>query len=344
MSSNSIYEETYENNLFFYTLLKTLVKCKLSENKMILLQSTIDKNRMLFANNCDGLEAFLLESESIIRYATASRDEYINLIGYLNSATYDKWCDMIDVGIELLLFKDLIIQEAKAYTNIRQQETERRITDHLCVEYDASTLCLPYGQRVLSSLLVYTLTSIDRNKEFILEASGAKVKEISAKIRGLAEKYKINSNSMLILIVDESINQSIKSTAGSSYESRVEYMMHPLVEDWHGHSHDKNVDAMEYDFTFSLNGKRAGISAKRTLRERYKQNHEDVSLLTVDYLFVFTLGTDLNADKVNSLLQKNGSYIVVAEEVYKSKNYLQENPRIISSRDLSTSTLSRIMV
>ena len=121
MSSNSIYEETYENNLFFYTLLKTLVKCKLSENKMILLQSTIDKNRMLFANNCDGLEAFLLESESIIRYATASRDEYINLIGYLNSATYDKWCDMIDVGIELLLFKDLIIQEAKAYTNIRQQ-------------------------------------------------------------------------------------------------------------------------------------------------------------------------------------------------------------------------------
>ena len=79
--------------------------------------------------------------------------------------------------------------------------------------------------------------------EFILEASGAKVKEISAKIRGLAEKYKINSNSMLILIVDESINQSIKSTAGSSYESRVEYMMHPLVEDWHGHSHDKNVDA-----------------------------------------------------------------------------------------------------
>lgn len=310
---------------------------------MILLQATINKNKLLFSNNCEGLKSFLLESESIVRCNVAARDEYVNLVGYLNEEKYEEWCDMIDVGVELLLFKDLIIQEAKAYTNIRQQEAEKRITDHLCVEYDASTLCMPYGQRVLSSLLVYTLTSIKREREFILEASGAKVKEISSKIRGLANKYDINSNSMLILIVDESINQSIKSTAGSSYESRVEYMVHPLVDDWHGHSHDPNIDAMEYDFTFSFNGKRAGISAKRTLRERYKQNHEDVAQLAVDYLFVFTLGTDLNADKVGSLLQKNGSYIVVADEVYKAKDYLQGNPRIISSSSLSTKTLSEIM-
>ncbi|MDD5903830.1 MAG: hypothetical protein PUC03_02620 [Clostridiales bacterium] len=343
MTNDSIYEETYENNLFFYTLLKTLVKCKLNENKMILLQATIAKSRILFSNNCEDFKTFLLESESIIGYGSSSRDDYINLVGYLNRDRYDEWCDMIDAGIELLLFKDLIIQEAKAYTNAKQQETERRINDHLCIEYDASTLSMPYGQRVLSSLLVYTLTSIDREKEFILEASGAKVKEISVKIRKLTEKYSINSNSMLILIVDESINQSIRSTAGSSYESRVEYMVHPLVEDWQGHSHDENVNAMEYDFTFSLNGKRAGISAKRTLRERYKQNHEDVSQLTVDYVFVFTLGTDLNAEKVDSLLQKNGSYIVVADEIYAAKKYLSNNPRVISSRNLSTETLMNIM-
>lgn len=342
MTPESVYQDTYDNNLLFYTLLKTLVQCKLSDAKLVELQATLSKNRSLFANNVEGLRSFLNDSESIVRYDASKRDAYTNLINYLRPEKYDAWHDMLDAGIDLLLFKDLILQEAKAYTNMRQQEAEKSIHDHLSVRYDASLLCVPYGQRVLGSLLVHALTQATRKSEFLLESSGAKVKEISDKIIQL-EKYKVNCNNMLILIVAESINQSVVSDAGSSYENRVEYMVRPLVESWSGHSHDENIKAMEYDFTFTLNGKRAGISAKRTLRERYKQNHEDVDLLAVDYVFVITLGTDLNAEKVESILQKKGTYIVVSQEVYAVKDYLRNNPRVISSANLSTECLSGIM-
>ena len=103
------------------------------------------------------------------------------------------------------------------------------------------------------------------------------------------------------------MNQSIKSDAGSSYESRVYNTLLPIVEDLKGHSHDKNIHSVEYDNTFIFNNKKCGVSAKRTLRERYKQNFEDVSLLEVDYMFVITLGIDLNEEKL---------YVYGAMELY----------------------------
>lgn len=333
-----IEKETYDNNLLFYTILKTLVQCKLSEQKMITFQSLANKVYQSPINNVENLKNALLSSDQIIKPDVATRNSYENLISLIDDEKASMWFSMIDVGIDLLLFKDLILQEAKAYTLTRQQETEREIVDHLSIEYDASNLCLPYGQRVLSSLLVFALTDTHRKSEFLLESSNQRVKQIYSKINELSDNYSINCNNMLTLIVNESINQSIVSSAGGSYEDRVEYMVKPLVSDWKGHSHDENIKAMEYDFTFSLNGKKAGISAKRTLRERYKQNHEDVEKLKVDYVFVFTLGTDLNEDKLKNLLQKTGTYVVVAQEIYNSKDYLKKNPRVLSSASFTHKT------
>lgn len=326
-----IEKEAYDNNLLFYTILKTLVQCKLSEQKMITFQSLIHKTYQAISDDAEVLKNSLLSSDQIIKPDVATRGTYENLINLLSEGKTQMWLSMVDAGVDLLLFKDLILQEAKAYTLARQQKTEREIVDHLSIEYDASNLCLPYGQRVLSSLLVFALTDTHRKSEFLLESSNQRVKQIYSKINSLSDAYSINCNNMLTLIVNESINQSIVSGAGGSYEDRVEYMVKPLVSDWEGHSHDENVKAMEYDFTFSLNGKKAGISAKRTLRERYKQNHEDVEKLKVDYVFVFTLGTDLNENKLESLLQKTGTYVVVAQEIYDSKTYLKNNPRVLSS-------------
>lgn len=328
----------YDNNLLFYTILKTLVQCKLSEQKMIALQSLVSRNYQILNDHPEKYKISLLSSEQIIKLDSTNRSSYDNLINLLDIDKCQMWIDMVDTGIELLLFKDLILQESKAYTITRQQEAEKEIIDHLSIEYDASNLCLPYGQRVLSSLLVFALTSLKRRSEFLLESSNQRVKQIHSKINKLANSYTINCNNMLILIVDESVNQSIKSTAGASYEDRVEYMMKPLpsLSDWEGHSHDENIKAMEYDFTFMLNSKKVGISAKRTLRERYKQNHEDVKNLNVDYVFVFTLGTDLNEDKLNSLLQKNGTYVVVAKEIYNSREYLKNNQHVISSESIAS--------
>lgn len=48
-----------------------------------------------------------------------------------------------------------------------------------------------------------------------------------------------------------------------------------------------------------------GVSAKRTLRERYKQNFENNNLLgDVDYMVLITLGIDLNKDKMDNILAK----------------------------------------
>lgn len=48
-----------------------------------------------------------------------------------------------------------------------------------------------------------------------------------------------------------------------------------------------------------------GVSAKRTLRERYKQNFENNNLLgDVDYMALITLGIDLNNDKMDNILAK----------------------------------------
>lgn len=40
--------DIYENNLFFYTLLKGLIQCKLSNKQLVLLKNTILKNINIF--------------------------------------------------------------------------------------------------------------------------------------------------------------------------------------------------------------------------------------------------------------------------------------------------------
>ena len=148
---------------------------------------------------------------------------------------------------------------------------------------------------------------------------------------------------MFMIIVDESINQSIRSDAGQSYEDRVYSLLMTLSDKVEGHSHDKLIPSVEYDFTFDIDGNKYGVSAKRTLRERYKQNFEDIDFLTVDAMFLITLGIDLNEDKLNNILQKKGQYVIVAEEVYEAKEYLKNSPRVISSKQLTRDTIRKML-
>ena len=56
-------------------------------------------------------------------------------------------------------------------------------------------------------------------------------------------------------------------------------------------------------------------------------------------MFLITLGIDLNEDKLNNILQKKGIYVIVAQEVYESKEYLKNNSRVISSEKLDRECL-----
>ena len=98
----------------------------------------------------------------------------------------------------------------------------------------------------------------------------------------------------------------------------------------------------EYLGLYVKNNKKIGVSVKRTLRERYKQNFEDVDQLDVDYMLLVTLGTDLNEDKMNNILQRDKIFIIVAAENYESKDYLKNNSRIISSKEITNEKMNDI--
>ena len=338
----SIDEISYANNLEFYTVLKQLLKCQLSEKQLIdfqgqLLHSTTH-------NDSDKLKTILLESGVIANAGTKKYEELLELLNLLSVDNYNAWIDMVDTAIELMLVKDLILQESKMYVNNQYKKIVNDVEDKLSVTYDTANLTLPYGQRVISSMLVYIITGDFRENEYILEASNKSVNAFNSKIINLIAKYNINCNNMFDLVMGESTNQSIKSTAGQSYEARVKQMLIPIVDDLKGQTHDSKILSVEYDNIITLNNKTIGVSAKRTLRERYKQNFEDVELLDVDRMFLITLGVDLNEEKLNNILQKNGIYIIVADEIYQSKLYLKNNDRVISSKDLTREKLESTLL
>ena len=253
------------------------------------------------------------------------------------------WKELLLVSIELLLTKDLILEESKSYARVKYKEKIEKIKDKLSLEYDMSNLEYPYGQRVISSLLVFALTNIDRETEFILETSKNAIKVLNNNLKNIVQKYSININNMFMIIIDESINQSIKSDAGQSYENRVHSLLLNISDKVENHSHDDMISSVEYDFIFYIDGKKYGVSAKRTLRERYKQNFEDVDSLTVDAMFLITLGIDLNEDKLNNILQKNGQFVIVADEIYETKDYLKNNPRVLSSKNITKTVIKSLL-
>lgn len=332
-----ISKDEYKNNLLFYTILKNLIKCHLSENKMILLEQLIEENKKLGFSK---LIEFL--GQNVINENVKAYEDYTTLLNLCNEETYNMWIDLTTLSIELLLSKNLILEEAKSYAKIQYDDGLASHKDKLSFGYDMVNLEYPYGQRVISALLVYTITNVDRENEFILETSGKSVKKLNDRIKAVTSKYNINANNIFMIIMDESINQSIISTAGSSYESRVNSVLLNISDNVHNHAHDKFINSVEYDYTFELDGKVYGVSAKRTLRERYKQNFEDVNQLSVDAMFLVTLGIDLNEEKLNNIMQRHGYYVVVAQEVYDSKQYFKKNGRVISSKNFNEETLRKL--
>jgi hypothetical protein len=98
-------------------------------------------------------------------------------------------------------------------------------------------------------------------KEEFLSKDNLKERLIEAKVDGLP---------LISLIIDESVNQSLKGMAGSSYHERIkeifsELLNLKLVSEKKSDSKNKGI---EYDFVYSYQKKKIGISAKRTLKER----------------------------------------------------------------------------
>ncbi len=332
-----ITHDDYKNNLLFYTILKGLVQCKLTNNKLSELKQLILENKSLA---CPALIAFL--NGKVVKETVKTYENYVNMLNLCNPDNYEMWKDLMVLALELLTIKPLLLEESKLYANKKYEHDVSAIEDKLSLQYDIINLEKPYGQRVINALLVYMVTSKDRDNEFFLESTEASVKQISDLIEYNKDKYGICTDNIFMIIMDESTNQSIISLAGGSYEDRVEGALYKITGEVEQHKFDANIPSVEYDYVFNLNGKRYGVSAKRTLRERYKQNFEDVNTLSVDGVFIITLGIDVNADKLNNILQRHGYYVVIAQELYDRYSYFH-NKRVISSAQFNKKYLENML-
>lgn len=230
------------------------------------------------------------------------------------------------------MLKDTILIESKTFVNLKYEKDLNRIEDKLSIAFDLIELSNPYGTRIISTLLSYFI--LNKRNNTIISDNEEYISEVYKNVLFIKEKYNINCDNIYNILVQESVNQSIKSNVGQSYESRVRETLVKFVDEINDHKHDSKVNSVEYDFVFMVNNKAVGVSVKRTLRERYKQNFEDVDYLDVDYMLLITLGNDLQENKLNNILQKKGHYVVVASEVYENNNYLKNNDRVISSEKI----------
>lgn len=167
-------------NLYFYKIIKALIKTHLTEIQLIKLQTIILKNKENY--NANELQKFLLNS-GIVKKNTKKYEDYQKLINLINSNNYNAWISMIDIGIDLILFKDLILEEAKIYI---------KKNDKLNLPYDTSRLCTKY-----------TLINTKRKTMFFMNTSNKTIKEIKHKLKYITNNYNINYNNIMPLIVNE---------------------------------------------------------------------------------------------------------------------------------------------
>jgi hypothetical protein len=221
------------------------------------------------------------------------------------------------------------------------------IEDKLSLEYDSLSLTSPYSYRTLANLILSNgkrqifdgddfWRKISEEKEEIFSNNNLKEKLIQEGIHGLP---------LISIIIDESINQSIRSKSGADYHSRIKEAFDKL-NNWKlitEKKQDTNKKGIEYDFIYSYKGKKIGISAKRTLRERWKQNWANCSDLEVDLMILINLGTDLNENKLETILGNQGWCVIVAREVYEKKDYFQNNPKIFASNQIKENFLDEIL-
>ena len=334
----------YLNNLSFYTMLKLLVKAKLSEGQLCRLQrSLISYRKAILADHSAGVAA-LFDSECVMGRNVKSAEDFMTFLSFEGFGSSEMWWDCAVVSTLLFQIKPLLIEEAKAFA-LTNSGVLSAASDPLCLKYDSSNLSRPYGTRVAGSMIVFGLDPNRKQSMFLLKSSESLVAKVGKAVDGLNKAYGIDTAGMYSILVNESINQSIISDGGGSYEERVRTAISaiPGVIDLKGHSHDSHNSSIEYDFTFTFEGKVFGVSAKRTVRERYKQNLQHSDLLDVDFMILISLGTDINEGKMNNILNYRGYYLVVAQEVWAASDYMRRSSKVIPSSRFNADELHRLI-
>ncbi|MBL0725512.1 MAG: hypothetical protein JJW01_00940 [Alphaproteobacteria bacterium] len=248
--------------------------------------------------------------------------------------------DLFLFSIKLHQIKNLLLQEAKITESTDIEKLSN--IDPLSLEYDRISVIKPYNTRVSGALLSLLFFDKLENKDinFMSENTFDFIKTLS----DFAIKFKkkgLEPNQIFMLMFSESMDQSIKSDSGSNYESRIKSVLSKNGIKDVKKAHDKNDKSTEFDCLFGIEGRTFGIGAKRTLRERYKQFIKTAITSKIDVMIEITLGLDLNEEKAKTIVN-HGTYIFVADEIYKSREYLQKLNKVYSVKNLNYEVLRKL--
>ncbi|OIR23841.1 type II restriction endonuclease [Bathymodiolus thermophilus thioautotrophic gill symbiont] len=329
-----ITDDKFNINLKLYFFLKYLIKAQLTDNQSFKILEICTLNPTNFR---DKLQQYALEE---IKDKSKKQGFILEIIDKVNEEVDS---ELFAFSLRLFMMKDLLLAEAKTkhMINISTLGT----LDPLSLEYDNLTLYKPYSTRVQGALLVLeSFNALEQNAvNFMSKDAEDFIKDLSALVNTLKTKN-VESNQIFMLIFNESMNQSITSDSGLNYEDRITQVLSKIgISDKDiTKEHDKIDSSTEYDFFFTLNSKTYGISAKRTLRERYKQFIKTAHMDKLDVMIEITLGTDLTKEKVNAI-RGHDVFLFVANEIYDKHNYMQGALGVYPSRELTKETLEAMI-
>jgi len=322
-------------NLIFYNFLKKITQSHLTDNQINGLLIIYFSNKGIKTENLK--ELFYSYIEKNIK-----RKE-LNILLDLISEIDNKNLNIFIFALRLNLIKRLIVQESKLTQTIKVQELQG--LHQLSLEYDKISTQVAYVNRVSGALLsLLFFEKIEKGQtNFISDTAEIFLKNIVSEYKTLLKKG-LEANQIFSLLLSESINQSIISSAGGSYEDRIRAILigAGISEKGITKTHDKDDDSTEFDFFFDYRGRTYGIGAKRTLRERYKQYIKTGYMSKIDVMIEVTLGTDLREAGAKAI-RKHDVYLFVADEVYKSKKFLQIIDGIYPASKFSLSLLKKLI-
>lgn len=253
----------------------------------------------------------------------------------------DEQYDILRLAIKLVQYRGVLLYEAKEisknYITAISEDVSKNL---LSISYDNFTLVAPYSIRVITVLLLEIFDNQCANNIFITTESIPSKKEIN-ELYSVLKNRGLEFTSIYQIIMDECVKQSGVSEAGADYETRIYDTL--LKNDFYGtdikiRQHDTKDPSVEYDHLITCDTYKIGISAKRTLRERFKQNHVNPKYLDVDLFILVTLGIDLTSSTLEKIIDKE-IYVFVADELYNLQDYFYNNKFVYPTSKLSKTTL-----
>jgi hypothetical protein len=314
--------EKADINFVFYNFLKKVIQAKLSGNQLEFYLQFFAKNPNFDELNNSLGEKFrekLSENDTDIFASFGDREYFIILLEF---------------SFQMIFAKPMLLENAK-YLSRQEFINSGTKLNKLSLAYDTISIGRPYYTRVYGALL--TLAWFEKFRE-----NDENQDRIYANFTKL-EKLGLESNQIFMILFNESMNQSIKSESGGNYEDRITQILieNGVAENEIFHGQDSRFQDMEYDHLFVWNGKKIGIGAKRTLRERYKQFVRNVDEIDADVLVSVTIGADLNEAKLKYISQY-GVYSVVSDEIFAKNLHMQNDSFCIKGSDFNREFFDKI--